>query len=469
MKPLLFALALCAAAQTSAAPAWPQFRGPNATGVAPDAKPPGKFGPEQNVLWMIDLPFSPSSPVVWGDHILVTTFDEGKLQVRDYRRSDGENRWARGISAPVYEDYHAQDGSPAASSPATDGKVVVAYFGSVGLVCHDLEGNELWTQPMPPAEMSGGFGSGTSPIIVENKVILMRDHQGNSAIMAFDVSSGKKLWQTARPESKSSYGTPVIWAKDGRMEVIAAGSHLMHAYDLNKGGEKWRLRGMPAFNCTTPAVTAEMIYFAGWAPGKSDFPWPAWSSTAEKSDKNKDGKITPDEYGDEASWFKTQDHDNDGAITEKDWRMITESLARGENALLAIKPGGAGNVTATHVAWKVERGLPYIASALYYDERVYMVKDGGMVSCFNAKTGEAIYAQERIDATGSYYASPVAADGRVFFASLNGKVTILKAAADKPEILHQVEFKEKIAATPALVGTNVYIRTKTKLYAFGEK
>src|SRR5687767_1238078 len=151
MKPVLVALAVNLIAATFAAPAWPQFRGPNGSGVAEDSKPPQKFGLAENVLWQIDLPYSPSSPCIWEDHIFIATFDQGKLQVRDYRRSDGENRWARGFSAPAFEEYHKTEGSPAASTPVTDGRVVVTYFGSFGLICQTLNGGVLWTQSMPPA------------------------------------------------------------------------------------------------------------------------------------------------------------------------------------------------------------------------------------------------------------------------------------------------------------------------------
>jgi outer membrane protein assembly factor BamB len=210
-----------------------------------------------------------------------------------------------------------------------------------------------------------------------------------------------------------------------------------------------------------------MIYFAGWSPGKSDSPWPTWSSFLEKFDKNKDGKISPEEFGEERAWFRSQDVDNDGMITTNDWKQIETLMEKGQNAMLAIKPGGEGDVTDKNVAWKATRGLPYVPSPLFYDGNVYIIKDGGMLSCFDAKTGEPRYTQERIDATGSYYASPVAADGRIFLASMNGRVTVVKAGGDKPEILHHADFKERIPATMALIQDKIYLRTQTKLYAFG--
>src|SRR5687767_14599318 len=217
MKPLILAaIAVSISAQAATTPAWPQFRGPNANGIAADSKPPEKFGPEENVLWKIDLPKSPSSPCIWGDNIFISTYDQDRFQVRCYRRSDGENRWARGFAVPALEQFHAEEGSPAASTPATDGRRVVTYFGSFGLVCQDFNGTQLWTASMPPVKTAGGFGSGTSPIIVGNKVILNRDQEGNSVIMAFDLETGRKVWETARPGAITSYGTPVVWKKDNR-------------------------------------------------------------------------------------------------------------------------------------------------------------------------------------------------------------------------------------------------------------
>src|SRR5205085_8301708 len=137
-----------------------------------------------------------------------------------------------------------------------------------------------------------------------------------------------------------------------------------------------------------------------------------------------------------------------GKLDREDWDTIAGLMKRGENVLLAVKPGGRGDVTATHVAWKFERGLPYVPSPLFYDGRVYLVKDGGMISSFDAVTGKPFYIQERLPAQGSYYASPIAADGRIYLFSLNGKATVVKAGGETPEVIHQSDFRERIAATP---------------------
>jgi outer membrane protein assembly factor BamB len=168
------------------------------------------------------------------------------------------------------------------------------------------------------------------------------------------------------------------------------------------------------------------------------------------------------------SFLRGLDYNHDGKLTAEDLDAMKANMAKGENVLIAVKPGGKGELTQSQVAWKQTRGLPYVPSPLYYNERVYLVRDGGIVSSFNARTGQPYYQQERIEAIGSYYASPVAANGRIYLASLNGRVTVLLAGGDKPTIAHQADFGERISATPALVGKALYLRTATALYAFGK-
>jgi outer membrane protein assembly factor BamB len=229
---LLPLLAVCVAAATPSAN-WPQFRGVGGAGVAAaDAKPPLNISPTENVRWQVDVPWSPSSPCVWGDRIFLTTFHDGQLEVRCHDRLDGHLRWTRGLKPEGLEDFHHIDGSPAASTPATDGHSVVSYFGSWGLICHDFEGTELWRHPLPLALSGGRFGTGTSPIIVGDRVILNRDQYEFSSLLALDLATGKKAWETMRPESTGSFGTPAIWANDGTDEVVLAGSAQLKGYDL---------------------------------------------------------------------------------------------------------------------------------------------------------------------------------------------------------------------------------------------
>jgi outer membrane protein assembly factor BamB len=446
---------------------WPQFRGPNGSGVAEKTKPPIKIGPTNGVLWQIEVPWSPSSPSIWADRIFLSTYVDGELQTRCYDRRKGGQLWSRGVKADKLETFHSTEGSPAAATPATDGDRVVSYFGSFGLICYDLTGKELWKHPMPMALSGGSFGSGTSPIIAGNLVILNRDQHENSSLIAVDLRTGKKAWETPRPDAKGSFGTPIIWHNDRVDQVVTPGSVRLHGYELKTGKELWKLESVTAFACTTPVVGDGLLFYAGWSPGKADSPWPNWPSFLEKNDKNKDGDISFDEFDPGMREFaRGMDSNRDGKVTKEDWDLMQAHTAKGANVVLAVKPGGQGDISKSHVAWTYDRGLPYVPSPLFYEGRLYFIKDGGMMSSLDAKTGNAFYTQERINAIGSYYSSPVAADGRIYVASLPGKLSVVKAGGEKPEILHQADFKERIFATPALVGNNLYLRTAKHLWAF---
>ena len=345
---------------------------------------------------------------------------------------------------------------------------MVSYFGSFGLICYDLDGREIWRYALPVVETDGGFGSGTSPLIAGNLVILNRDQMRDSSLLAVNLETGKKAWQIARPEARTSYGTPIIWANNGHQEIVTPGSLVLKGYDVASGEERWSVSRVPHAGCTTPVLGDGLLFYAGWAPGKGDSPFPSWKDFAAKNDKNGDGIVTPDELEPAMrGFYKAIDSDHDGKVTEKDFELLNSFIAKGENVLVAVKSGGRGEITDSHAAWKANRGLPYVPSPLFYQGRVYLLKDGGMVSCFDAKSGTPFYTQERLGALGSYYASLVAADGRIYAASLDGKVSVFKAGGEKPEVLHQTDFSERIAATPALVGQRLYLRTQTKLYALG--
>lgn len=467
----VWAISLIAAGTAHGAEVWwPQFRGPNASGVSESANPPVDFGPGTNQLWKIAVPPGASSPCVWSDWLFLTAFDNGKLQTLCYQRRDGKLLWKRDAKADAIEEFNTSEGSPAASTTATDGKRVVSYFGSCGLVCYDTTGTELWQYPLPVAHTAGGFGSGCSPAILGGLVIVNRDQVKDCSLLAVDLRSGKKAWEAPRPDVTQSFGTPIFWKNDGADEVVMSGSLKLKGYDLKTGAERWTLGGMPSFTCTTPVLGDGMLFFAGWSPGKDPGSKVSFADLARKADKNGDGVITLEEAtaAGMGPFFKAMDFNGDGKITADDIDSMNAMMAKGENVLVALKPGGHGALTAQQIAWKQTRGLPYVPSPLHYDGRVYLVRDGGMVSCFDAKTGQPYYQQERIDAIGSYYASPVAADGHIYVVSLNGRVTVLAAGGESPKVLHQADFGERIAATPALVGKTLYLRTAGALFAFGK-
>jgi outer membrane protein assembly factor BamB len=387
--PLLATMCLATEAQP-ATPWWPQFRGANGGGTSTTAKPPVKVGPDEGVLWKVEVPWSPSSPVVWEGRIFLATFHDGQLETRAHERRTGRLLWARGVKPGQLEAFHRTDGSPAASTPVTDGKHVVTYFGSFGLVCHDLDGKELWRRSLPVAVSGGSYGSGTSPVIVGNRVLLNRDQDLSSSLLAVDLETGRTAWETPRPDAIGGFGTPIYWKNDGVDEVVVPGSVRLKAYDLHSGVERWMVEGVSGFVCTTPVLGDGMLFFAAWSPGKADSSVPMdWPSFAQHFDKNGDGKVTVDD-SDPVTWdfLRGIDTDRDGSLTAVDLERMKAHNAKAENVLVAVRPAGRGDITQTHVAWKSTRGLPYVPSPLFFEGRIYLVKDGGMMSSFDAKTGK---------------------------------------------------------------------------------
>ncbi|HVC95632.1 MAG TPA: PQQ-binding-like beta-propeller repeat protein [Pirellulales bacterium] len=452
--------------------AWPRFRGPNGSGVADGQKPPAEFGPEKNVKWKVPAPAGISSPIVAGDNLVITAFDDGKLYTIAYRRVDGQEAWRTEAPAENIEVFHKTEGSPAASTPATDGERIVSYFGSCGLFCYDLSGKEIWRFEMPTAVTGGGFGSGVSPIFAEGAVVLVRDETKDPKIVALDAATGSLKWEQKRT-STASWCTPVVWDTPKGKQVAAAGHVRMVGYDLMSGDEQWSVVGIPSGCCSSPVAADGKLFFAGASSGGAEETGPAmpsFDSLLKDLDKDHDDAISRAE-GEKAfqGFFDNQDTNKDGKVSREEFEAIIKFMSEGKNSAFALKAGGAGDVTASHTLWKRTKGLPYVASAILYRGQYVMVKDGGIVIACDAETGKPAY-QERIAAAGRYYASPVAAAGHLYFMSLeNGAVTVMKGGSPKPVVVAEnPELGERCSATPAIADDTLYIRTAAHLYAFAE-
>jgi outer membrane protein assembly factor BamB len=460
----------------SESPEWPQFRGPGASGIAEDEKPPVEIGPDKNVKWKVAAPAGLSSPIIVGDKLVITALEDGKLYTIAYNRADGSEIWRAEAPVKQFEPYHKTEGSPAASTSATDGERIVSYFGSCGLFCYDLAGKELWKLEMPPAATLGDFGTGVSPIIADGTAILVRDEANDPKIIAVDLATGKPKWEKKR-ESKSGYATPAVWETTAGTQIAVPGFGRMIGYDLATGDEKWHVEGMPSASCASPVAANGDLYFAGWSPGdpteRDGFKMPTFDQLmAQAGDDDKDGAVSQQEAQDTflKDFFSNQDINKDGKINRQEWEAILQFMAAARNSAFALKPGGTGDVTASHVRWKKKKGLPYVPSAILYRGQYVMVKDGGIVTVYDAETGDEIYYGRPI-ASGNYYASPVAANGNIYFTSLTeGIVTVLKGGTDKPEkVVENPPLGERVAATPAIADNTLYIRTAGHLYAFAEE
>lgn len=450
---------------------WPRFRGPNGSGVADDQKPPIEFGPDKNLKWKVAAPSGLSSPIAAGAHLVITALEDEKLYTIAYDRATGREVWRALAPSKTVEVFHKTEGSPAASSPATDGERIVTYFGSNGLFCYDLAGKEVWKYEMPTAVTAGDFGSGVSPIIVDGLVVLVRDEMKDPKIIAVDLATGKLKWETKRL-SRTSYCTPIVWNNGGAREIVAAGHARMLGYDVTTGQEKWSVSGVPSANCSSPVFDGATVLFAGGSMGPDDNAQqiPPFDAMLKDLDKDNDGSLSRDE-GEKAlqGFFDNQDTNKDGKITRDEWDAIIKFLSEGKNSAFALKAGARGDVSESQLLWKKTKGLPYIASAIAYRGQYIMVKDGGIVTALDVKTGAEIY-QERLGAPGSYYASPVAANGHVYIVNLaDGSVTVIQAGTEKPRVVASTKLGERTSATPAIVDDALYFRTAGHLYAFADR
>ena len=445
---------------------WPQFRGPGGSGVSRAGDFPVHFGPNSNVLWKIVLPAGHSSPCIWQDRIFLTGADNGKLETLCINRADGKTLWRREIE-PEKIDRGSQNGSPAASTPATDGARVYVYFGSFGLIAYDFAGQEQWRKPLPIPITQ--HGASTSPVVAGERLLLISDQDVGSYLLAADCRTGKTLWKTERPGFRRGFSTPLLYPGDRPELAIVAGTLRLVAYDLKNGTERWSVSGLPNEMVASPVAGDRLIFVAGWTFGAGVSRLPAFDALLEQGDQNKDGKLTREEAppGPAQQHFLYLDADKNGFITRQEYESLAKIFAQSQNALLAIRAGGSGDVTTTHVAWKQARGLPYVPSPLCYDGRIYLVKNGGLASCFNAQTGKLFYQEERLGALGDYYASPVAAGGKICVASQQGLMVVFQAG-DTLQVLARNALDEPIMATPAIVGNMLYVRTQGHLYAFGK-
>ena len=414
------------------------------------------------------MPPGLSSPCVWGNRIFLTAHEAGKLSTLCLDRRNGRILWSKLAPKDNVEEVHKAS-NPASASPATDGKRVYVYFASFGLIAYDFNGREQWQKPLPVPFVVNG--SGTSPALLGGRLILNCDQQGGkSFLLALDPRSGKTLWQTPRPDFPSGYTTPVLWKHDGTEEIIVAGSLRVVGYGLADGKEHWSARGLEAVSvCPTPALGDEQVYIMSRSLGEGGSKMPPFQGLLGAMDKNGDGKIAKSEAVGplrQNGAFEFIDRDQDGFVDAAEWAESEKFNSKSESGIFALRAPGTGDVTGTHVVWKQKRAAASVSSPLFYRGRIYVVQDGGRISCYNAKTGEKAFEQERLEAEGEYFASPLAARGNIYFASTRGTVSAI-AAGDTLKVIARNELGEPIMATPALADSKLYVRTSSHLWAFG--
>jgi outer membrane protein assembly factor BamB len=446
---------------------WPNFRGPNSAGVSDAADLPVEFGPSKNVLWKTPLPPGHSSPVAVGDRIWLTAWDESNLHVVAINREDGKIIWQREIQRPRKQDLH-QSNSPASPSVVTDGQNVFAFFTDLGLISLASDGQERWRLPLGP--FNNPFGMGASPVLVNGKVIQVCDSETGSFIIAASAETGKVVWRVERPEFTRGFSTPVLWKpKSGAPQAIVAGSNRLVAYDVDTGKEVWYVRGLTWQLKPTPVVAGDFAYVLGWAGGSdagNQETLPEFDEVLRTLDKNSDQKLAMAELS-HAQWqkdFKEADLDGDGFLGERDWQKYKDKRAS-VNSVMAVRLGGTGDATQTHVVWRHYKSLPNASSPLYYKGVVYLMKEGGILTSLDAETGRVLKQGRLPGALDYYYASPVAADDKVYVTSQDGHISVVKAGGEWESIARN-DMGDECFATPALLDGRIYVRTRSALYCF---
>jgi len=488
MNAALAGLAVLALGSTAATQArsesWPQFLGPGGR-PARDAAPRSlTFDREKDVAWHVALPRGASSPCIDGERIFVTASEGEELSMLALDRKSGKELWRQSRKArPLARTAHV-DVDVAGPTACTDGERVVFYFGTYGLVVLDPEGKLLWEKTLPYPEAT--FGIGTSPILVDDLVILTRDGCPDSAIHAYSKTDGSERWSVPRIGFTYSHGTPFVWTNKARRELVVAGTQRLTALDPKDGKQLWQVAGLTSVVCTTPTADAETLYFAAWSTpdatpaDRGAASWGGLELSADelqdsglllaRLDKDGDKRLAPGELPPSRARdaFTFLDGNADGFIGADELALVVERpKSKGDNLLVAVAAGGAGNIEKSAVRWSYARGLPYVSSPLLHRGRLYLVSSGGMVTCLDPKSGKPFFDRERLADHGEYYATPLGAGEHVVVCSSGGTLSVLRAA-DTFALERSVELGEAIHATPALVDGTIYVRTDKGLWAFGK-
>jgi outer membrane protein assembly factor BamB len=412
---------------------WPRWRGPDGRGVAAGDGYKDEWGPGKNIAWKVPVEGrGHSSPVIWGNHLFVTTSIRGgpsghkapdhlgydlkpgyknpdseesdhnyTLKVLAYDAGNGKLLWERtAYDGIMWDDRHKRN-TYASPTVVTDGSLVYAFFEAPGLYAYDFKGKLVWKASLGNIA-KGGMGPGTSPILYENLIVLQIDQEmgAGSAIVALDKKTGKEVWRTER-STRRTWGTPIIVKAGSRDELMATGAEMIAAYDPKTGKQLWQAKGLENHPIPSAVAGHGMVFFSAGYPRKR---------------------------------------------------------------VLAVKPGGSGDITDTAIAWRYDKGTAYTASPVLHGNYLYLMSDGGILTCLNALTGELVYEGGRPPIPGSYRSSLVAFGDKVLQTSEDGDTFVIKAGPQH-EVLKHNSVGEPVWASLAFSKGTIYIRGAEHLFA----
>ena len=411
---------------------WHHWRGPHATGAAADANPPTTWSETENIRWKITIPGTGhAAPIIWEDKIFIQTAIEGKEEKKEsedtnpfsgffqrdsgpkykfdllaINRSDGSILWQKTLRESNPHEGTHRDATFASNSPVTDGEFIYAYFGSRGLYCVDMMGNVKWEKDVGTMYKRNTFGEGSSPVLHGNTLVIVQDHEGDSFITALDKRTGDVLWKTDRNE-RTTWFSPIVVEQDGKPQVITTGTNRVRSYDLETGKLLWEGDGLTANSIPSPVAADGIAYLMSGFRGS-------------------------------------------------ELRAVQLAKAMGD-----ISDSEA-------IVWEHGRDTPYVPSPLLYGNILYFLKSNdGIISAFDTKTGKAYYGPKRLQGVSGVYASIVGAGDRVYIAGRNGTVNVVQHGPEFT-IIAENTLDDSFNASPAVVGSELYLRGGQYLYCIAE-
>ena len=417
---------------------WPQFRGPGAKGVSEGSDLPIRWSETENIRWNTEIPgLGWSSPIVWDDSIYLTSVVSGEPMEEPqgglYRGREtwlastaehrwlvyaldvetGAIRWEREVHRGVPAHGHHLKNTLASETPITDGESVFVYFGNVGVFALDTNGTLQWSYELKASNTRLEWGTASSPVLLDDQLFVINDNDDQSYLLALSAETGAELWRSNRDEG-TNWSTPYIWDNELRTEIITTGSDRVRSYDL-EGDLLWQLSGMSSITIPTPFAAFGLLYLSSGYLGDQDRP------------------------------------------------------------VFAIRPGASGDISLTapesandFVVWSQPQAAPYNPSPIVYGDYYYTLLDRGFFTCHDARTGEEIYARQRIDVGAAFTSSPWAYDNKIFVLSEDGDTYVIRAGQTF-EVLGRNSLNEFTLATPAIAHSSLFIRTRSKLYRITEE
>lgn len=466
---------------------WPQFRGPNCSGVSGSTQPlPARFSPTENVRWSAEVGDGVGGAVVAAGRVFVNGMTGPEtVSLFAYDAATGRQLWRRDWATGTLLEVH-ETNSQASSTPAADSERVYFYFSTLGLLALDAQtGADFWQQKLPTPYFIFKWGPGMSPVLYQDLVLFCQDDDLAPALYAFDKTTGELRWKDDRSDMAVNYSHPVVCTANGRDDIVVGGTGMLIGYDPATGARRWHAKTLLRNIKTTPVAHLGVIYISLQSGGIAN----QWLASVDRVETgNNDGKLTKDEVQafvgkvpiPEAFFTKTfgrGDTNRDGILEgeELDRAFLhPENFAGARHTaanaadefIMAVRGGGEGDVTSSHVLWKhPTKHTDHIVSPLVLDGRMLLLKEGGITTVFGTDDGKPLREPKRVGRGGNYFASPVCGDGKIYLAGENGYVVVL-ANGPNDEELAQNDLEESVVATPAIAGDGLFVRTRTKLFCF---